>query len=165
LIPSWAKDKKIDARLINARADTVADKPSFRSAFKSRRCLIPADGFFEWQKAGSKKQPYYVTLRGGGPFAFAGLWERWHDEEGDVQSCSIVTTDANELMRPLHDRMPVILDPKDYAAWLDPAPQPKEELLAMLRPFQSEAMQAVPVSTTVNNPQNQGPRCIEPLEL
>jgi putative SOS response-associated peptidase YedK len=166
LMPSWAKDKKVGARLINARADTVADKPSFRSAFKSRRCLIPADGFYEWQKAGAKKQPYYVTLRTGGPFAFAGLWERWHggDGEGDVQSCSIVTTDANELMRPLHDRMPAILDPSDYAAWLDPTPRPKEELLALLRPFPSEAMQAVPVSTTVNNPRNQGPRCIEPLK-
>jgi putative SOS response-associated peptidase YedK len=161
LIPSWAKDKSIGAKLINARGDTVADKPTFRSAFKSRRCLIPADGFFEWQKTGSKKQPYYVTLRNGGPFAFAGLWERWHGDEGDVQSCSIVTTDANKLMRPLHDRMPVI--PKDYAAWLDQTPRPKEELLSLLRPFPNEAMQAVPVSTTVNNPRNQGPGCIEPL--
>jgi putative SOS response-associated peptidase YedK len=163
LIPSWAKDKKIGARLINARADGVADKPSFRSAFKSRRCLIPADGFFEWQKAGSKKQPYYVTLLDGGPFAFAGLWERWHGDEGDIQSCSIVTTDANELLRPLHDRMPVILDPKDFAAWLDQNPGPREEPLALLKPFPSEAMQAVPVSTTVINPRNQGPACIEPL--
>jgi putative SOS response-associated peptidase YedK len=142
----------------------VADKPSFRSAFKSRRCLIPADGFFEWQKAGSKKQPYYVTLRDGGPFAFAGLWERWHGDEGDVQSCTIVTTHANELMRPLHDRMPVIPDPKDYTVWLDQAPRPKEELLALLRAFPSAAMKEVPVSTTVNNPRNQGPSCIEPLK-
>jgi putative SOS response-associated peptidase YedK len=156
-IRSWAKDKKIGARLINARADGVADKPSFRSAFKSRRCLIPADGFFEWQKTGCKKQPYYITLRDGGPFAFAGLWERWHGAEGDVRSCSMVTTDANELMRPLHDRMPAILDPKDYAAWLDQMPRPKEQLLALLRAFPSEEMRAVPVSTTVNNPRNQGP--------
>jgi putative SOS response-associated peptidase YedK len=163
LIPSWAKDKKIGARLINARADTVADKPSFRSAFKSRRCLIPADGFFEWKKTGNKKQPYYVTLRDGGPFAFVGLWERWHGEEGDVQSCSIATTDANELMRPLHDRMPVILDPKDYAAWLDQTPRPNEELLALLRAFPSEAMRAGPVSTLVNSPRNQGPARIAPV--
>jgi putative SOS response-associated peptidase YedK len=108
--------QEVGAWFIDARADTVADKPSFRSAFKSRRCLIPADGFCEWQKAGSKKQPFYVTLRDSGPFAFAGLWERWHGDEGDIQSCSIATTDANELMRPLHDRMPVILDPKDCAA-------------------------------------------------
>jgi putative SOS response-associated peptidase YedK len=99
-----------------------------------------------------------------GTLAFAALWERWHGEEGDVQSCSIVTTDANELMRPLHDRMPVILDPKDYATWLGQTPRPKEELLALMRAFPSEAMQAVPVSTTVNSPRNQGPRCIEPLE-
>jgi putative SOS response-associated peptidase YedK len=98
----------------------------------------------------------------GGPFAFAGLWERWHGEEGDVQSCSIVTTHANELMRPLHDRMPVILDPEDYAAWLDQTRRPKEELLGLLRAFPSEAMKVVPVSTTVNNPRNQGPSCIEP---
>jgi putative SOS response-associated peptidase YedK len=142
----------------------VADKPSFRSAFKSRRCLIAADGFFEWKKLGAKKQPYYVTLRDGGPFAFAGLWERWHGADGDIQSCSIVTNAANELMRPLHDRMPVILDLTAYAAWLDPTPRPKEELLALLRPFPSEAMQALPVSTLVNNPRNQGPGCIEPLE-
>jgi hypothetical protein len=122
LVPSWAKDAKIGYKLINARADIVADKPSFRSAFKSRRCLIPADGFFEWQKTGGKqKQPFHITLRDGGPFAFAGLWERWYGEDGDVQSCSIVTTDAIELMRLLPDRMPVILDLKDYAAWLDQA--------------------------------------------
>jgi putative SOS response-associated peptidase YedK len=111
----------------------------------------------------SKKQPYYVTLRDGSPFAFAGLWERWHGEEGGFQSCSIVTTDANELMRPLHDRMPVILDAKDYAAWLDQSPRPKEELLALLRAFPSEVMKAVPVSTTVNIPRNQGLACIEAL--
>jgi putative SOS response-associated peptidase YedK len=164
LIPSWAKDKSIGYKLINARADTVAGKPSFRSAFKNRRCLIPADGFFEWKKLGAKKQPSFVTLRDGGPFAFAGLWERWHGSDGDIQSCSSVTTDANELMRPLHDRMPVILDPSDYAAWLDQAPRPKVELLPLLKPFPSDALQAVPVSTMVNSPRNQGPRCIEPLE-
>jgi putative SOS response-associated peptidase YedK len=165
LIPSWAKDQKIGYRLINARADGVADKPSFRSAFKSRRCLVAADGFYEWQKTATKqKQPYYITLRDGGPFAFAGLWERWHGGDGDIQSCTIVTTDANELMRPLHDRMPVILDAKDYAMWLDPTPRPKEELLSLLKPFPSDAMQAVPVSTTVNNPKNQGPQCIAPLK-
>ena len=127
-----------------------------------RRIALPARPLL-YQKTGAKKQPYYVTLRDGGTFAFAGLWERWHGEEGDVQSCSIVTTNANELMRPLHDRMPVILDPKDYAAWLDQTPRLKEELLSLLRAFPSEAMQAIPVSTLVNNPRNQGPGCIEPL--
>jgi putative SOS response-associated peptidase YedK len=154
LIPSWAKDQRVGTELINARAETVADKPSFRSPFKSRRCLIRADGFYEWRKAGSQKQPYHITLRNKGPFAFAGLWERWHGDEGDIWSCSIITIEANELMLPLHDRMPVILPTKYYATWLDPAPRSKEDLLSLLKPFPSEAMPAVPVSTTVNNPRN-----------
>src|SRR5258708_32718983 len=120
LIPSWAKDSKIGNSLINARADTVAEKPAFRSAFKRRRCLIPADGFYEWKTGEKVKQPYYIHLKDGQPFAFAGLWEQWEPPEGEsVRSCAIITTDANDLMRPLHHRMPVILDPKHYATWLD----------------------------------------------
>ena len=151
LIPSWAKDKSIGAKLINARAETVAEKPAFRSAFKHRRCLIPADGFFEWKKEGGRKEPHYITLRDGGLFAFAGLWEEWHPEDGEaVRSCTIITTGANELVRPLHDRMPVILDPGDYADWLDVNPRTKEQLLSLLRPFPSEKMRTYPQDCLVN---------------
>jgi putative SOS response-associated peptidase YedK len=118
LIPSWSKDPGVGNRLINARVETVAEKPSFRAAFKHRRCLILADGFFEWVQRDGKKQPYYITLRDGNPFAMAGLWEEWHNEDGEViESCTIITTEANDFMRPLHSRMPVILDPENYAAW------------------------------------------------
>src|SRR5262249_41276153 len=147
LIPSWAKDKKIGARLINARAETVAEKPAFRSAFKHRRCLIPADGFFEWKNEGGRKQPYYITLQDGGLFALAGLWEEWHSGAGEVMpSCTIITTEANEVVRPLHERMPVILEVTGYADWLDPTAKSKEALLSLLRPFPAERMRAYPVS-------------------
>jgi putative SOS response-associated peptidase YedK len=166
LIPSWAKEKSIGAKLINARAETAAEKPGFRSAFKHRRCLIPSDGLFEWKKEDGQKQPYYITLRDQSLFAYAGLWEEWKREDSDepIQTCTILTTEANELIRPLHDRMPVILDPKDYAAWLDPTPRPNTTLLSLLRPFPSEAMQAYLVSSTVNNARNQGQSCIERAE-
>src|SRR5262245_29450802 len=120
LIPSWAKDNKLSASLINARADSVATKPSFRTAFKRRRCLILADGFYEWRKGNAPKQPFHIHRRDGEPFAFAGLWEIWGGEQPALESCTIITTDANEVIRPLHDRMPVILDQRDYARWLDP---------------------------------------------
>jgi putative SOS response-associated peptidase YedK len=163
LIPSWAKDMKIGNQLINARADTVATKPSFRSAFKSRRCLIPADGFYEWQKTDDGKQPVYIRMKDKEPFAFAGLWEWWRPEEGEpVQSCAIITTDANELMAPIHNRMPVILSPEDYATWLNAAPT-TELLLPLLKPFSADQMEAYPVSKLVNNPRNQGEQLIEPV--
>jgi putative SOS response-associated peptidase YedK len=122
LIPSWATDPAIGNKLLNARAETVAEKPSFRSAFKRRRCLIPASGFYEWQQTGARrKQPYFIRPRDGGLFAFAGLWEEWHDPRGEVvETCTILTTGENDVMRPLHDRMPVILDPISDALWLDP---------------------------------------------
>jgi putative SOS response-associated peptidase YedK len=164
LIPSWAKEKSIGAKLINARAETVAEKPSFRSAFKHRRCLIVTDGYYEWKKEGARKQPYYITLEEVGLFAYAGLWEKWKTEEGEISSCTIVTTEANELMRPIHDRMPAILDPKDYVEWLDPTPRPKEALLSLIRPYKPEAMRAYPVSTVVNNARNNSPSCLEELE-
>jgi putative SOS response-associated peptidase YedK len=128
LIPSWAEDPKIGYRMIIARSETAADKPAFRHAFRRKRCLIAADGFYEWQKTGAKtKQQFYIHRRDGKPFAFAGLWEVWSKGEEPVESCTILTTEANDLMRPLHDRMPVILDAKDYDRWLDPAQQdPKE---------------------------------------
>jgi putative SOS response-associated peptidase YedK len=162
LVPSWADDPAIGNRLINARSDTAASKPSFRSAFKHRRCLVLADGFYEWQKLGSKKQPHYFRLRDGKPFAFAGLWERWEKLGPPVESCTILTTEANDVLRPVHERMPVILDPKDYNLWLDPSPQKPEALQALLRPYPAAEMNGYPVSPLVNNPRNDSPRCIEP---
>lgn len=163
LIPSWAKDPQIGARLINARAETVAEKPSFRSAFRHRRCLVVADGFYEWQRQERKKQPYYFRFQNEQPFAFAGLWERWRSPDGEeIQSCTILTTEANDVLRPIHDRMPVILDSKDYDLWLDPAVQ-KPELLQLLRPYKSEEMTSYAVSTRVNNPTNNAPECINSL--
>lgn len=165
LIPSWSKDPTIGARMINARAETVAEKPSFRTAFKRRRCLIVADGFYEWQKTGSKKQPYYFHLDQHHPFGFAGLWEHWQSPEGDqIQSCTILTTAANDTMRPIHDRMPVILHPQDYDLWLDPTVQSTDGLYSLLRPYPDVEMHHYPVSTKVNRPQNDSSECIVPLE-
>lgn len=166
LIPSWAKDPAIGARLINARAETAGEKPSFRAAFRQRRCLVVADGFYEWQRQERKKQPFYFRLQDGRPFAFAGLWERWEapDDGEAIESCTILTTEAVELLQPIHDRMPVILDPKDYNLWLDPAVQKPEQLQQLLCPYRSEAMIAYPVSTQVNKPNNNSPECITELE-
>ncbi len=163
LVPSWADDPTIGNRMINARAETVASKPSFRGAFKSRRCLIVADGFYEWQKRGAAKQPYYIRLRDGGPFGFAGLWERWHREGQTIESCTIITTEANELMRPLHDRMPVIVPRSQYAAWLDPKTTGGEAIQKLLQPYPTDEMTAYPVSTVVNNPRNETAQCVAPL--
>jgi putative SOS response-associated peptidase YedK len=163
LIPSWANDPGIGNRMLNARSETAADKPSFRSALRKRRCLIAASGFFEWQKAGAKKQPYYVRSRDGGPLAFAGLWERWDKGEGPVESCTILTNEANGLMRPLHDRMPVILDARDFDRWLDPATQDADEVAPLLVPCPEDVLTAYPVSTWVNSPRNQGPKCVEAI--
>lgn len=163
LIPFWAKDPGLGARLINARSETVADKPAFRAAFRRRRCLVPADGFYEWQRQNGK-QPYFIRLRSGRPFAFAGLWERWKDSEGSViESCTLLTTRPNELVRPLHNRMPVILDPHTYALWLDPEAQDVDVLRRLLAPYPSGEMDAYPVSRYVNSPRNEGPDCIVPL--
>jgi putative SOS response-associated peptidase YedK len=161
LIPSWARDARIGNSLINARAETVADKPAFRAAFRSRRCLIPTTGFFEWMATGGKKkQPLHIRMSDGRPFALAGLWERWPGAGGEpVESCAILTTTANELMRPVHDRMPVILAPEDYATWLDPT-TPPDALHALLRPFPPDRMTAVPVGNYVSNPRNEGPQCL-----
>ena len=162
LIPPWADDPAIGNRLINARAETVDDKPSFRSALRCRRCLVLADGFFEWQTSRGKKQPYYFRLRDGRPFAFAGLWERWsRGGHGAVESCTLVTTEANELVRPMHDRMPVILPPDACGAWLDPAVQRPGELQPLLRPYRAEEMTAYPVSVRVNSPRNDDAGCVE----
>jgi putative SOS response-associated peptidase YedK len=161
LVPSWAKDLAIGARMINARSETVTEKPSFRSAFKKRRCLIAADGFYEWQKEQGKKQPFYFRLENGQPFGLAGLWEQWQAPEGDVwQTCTILTTDANSLLSQVHDRMPVMLHPEDYDRWLDPQNQSTEALQSLLRPYEAEAMVAYAVSPIVNSPTHDQPDCI-----
>lgn len=167
LIPSWAKDPKMGARLINARAETVAEKPAFRSAFRQRRCLVLADGFYEWQQQEDKKQkqPFYIRLSDRHPFAFAGLWEHWEDATGEeIESCTLLTTEPNELMCPIHNRMPVILDPKDYDLWLDLEVKKSELLQPLLRPYPSEEMTAYPVSKAVNKPSNDSTECIESIE-
>jgi putative SOS response-associated peptidase YedK len=162
LIPSWAKDPAIGNRMINARAETLAEKPSFRDTLKRRRCLVLADGFFEWRKDGKQKTPIYVRLRSREPFAFAGLWDMWRPAEGDeIRSCTIVTTDANGLLAPVHDRMPVILPPETYEVWLDPRPRESRDLQGLLRPYPDESMEAYPVSRLVNSPTNDRPECIE----
>jgi putative SOS response-associated peptidase YedK len=166
LIPSWAKDPSIGDRMINARAETLAEKPSFRSAFRRRRCLIPATGFFEWQQVpGQKsKQPMHIRLQSGAPFAFAGLWESWSSPDGSlVLSCTIITTQPNELMAPIHNRMPVILPAAAYDAWLDPGEPPASTLSALLKPYPAGEMTAYPVSTLVNSPANDLPGTIQPL--
>ena len=162
LLPFWTKDASISTRLINARSETLSDKPAFRAAFKSRRCLIPSNGFYEWMKEKGKKQPYLFKLTDGSLFAFAGLWERWESKDGvGIESCTIITTDANELVQPLHDRMPVILKNKDYALWLNP--MAKWELLQpLLIPYSSEEMNSYPVSPKVNKATYDSPEGIEP---
>src|SRR5688500_7056468 len=157
LVPRWAKDRKIGSQLINARAETAAEKPSFPDAFKRRRCLIVADGFYEWQKTGGKtKQPYYIRMKDNRPFGFAGLWERW----GELESCTILTTEPNELCAPVHNRMPVILGPADYDQWLDPNQANAAELLPLLDAYPASEMVAEPVSTHVNNVRNNDEGCI-----
>jgi putative SOS response-associated peptidase YedK len=163
LIPSWADDPEIGSRMINARSETVAEKPSFRAAFKKRRCLVPADGFYEWRKLDGGKQPHHIRVRDGRPFAFAGLWEVWRPEDGpEVRSCTILTTEANELISPIHGRMPVILPPESYELWLDPGVEERDPLTDLLRPYPAEDMEAYPVSRFVNNPSHDDPRCVEP---
>jgi len=164
LIPFWAKDPAIGNRMINARSETAAEKPAFRAAFKRRRCLVVADGFYEWQKRNGGKQPFFVYLRDRQPFGFAGLWEHWEGEDGSViESCTLLTTQPNELLRSVHNRMPVILQPEDYSLWLDPEVEDAAQLQPLLQPYAAEMMGAHPVSLFVNKPQNDDPRCIEPL--
>jgi putative SOS response-associated peptidase YedK len=164
LVPFWAKDPSIGNRLINARGETVAQKPAFRAAFRKRRCLVPADGFFEWQKTESGKQPWFIHAAGGVTLALAGLWELWDPPDGGtpLASCSIITTRANEFMRPLHDRMPVVLDSGGQDAWLDAATAP-HDLQALLAPAPEEALEAWPVSRRVNSPFNEDPSLINPI--
>ncbi len=165
LIPWWAKDVTIGNRMINARAETVATKPAFREPFEQRRCLIPADGFYEWQRLGNgRKQPFHLELTSGDPFAFAGVWDRWRDRSsGDTtESCALITTEANSTVAPIHDRMPVMLRPPEFSAWLDPAANP-EPLRELLRPIAAEQLRATAVSALVNRPENDDPFCLDPV--
>lgn len=165
LIPSWAKDIKIGSSLINARAEGIEEKPSFRAAFKRRRCLIPADGFYEWsQQSGKQKTPMFVHLKNREVFAFAGLWETWRSPEGDeIRTCTIITTEPNALIKPLHHRMAVILDKADYTVWLSDDDVPSPVLKSLLRPYAEEQMAVYEVSRMVNSPSNDGPELIEPM--
>jgi putative SOS response-associated peptidase YedK len=166
LIPKWAEDRAIGAKMINARAETLAEKPAFREAFKRRRCLIPADGFFEWQAIGKRKQAWHVRLKSGEPFAFAGLWDQWTAPDGEpVKTCTIVTTGPNELMSRFHHRMPVILHPADEAAWLDPAITAPDRLLPLLGQYPAALMEAYTVSDLVNRVANDSPQLVLPLDL
>jgi putative SOS response-associated peptidase YedK len=166
LIPYWAKDPSIGNRMINARAETLAEKPAFKSAFRHRRCLILADSFYEWkQEPGRKsKTPMRIQLKSGQPFAFAGLWERWNPPDGgEVRSCTIITSQPNDFMSAIHNRMPVILPESDYSHWLDPQAENSSELQSLLKAYPGEMMTAYPVSTLVNSPANDIPAVIQPM--
>lgn len=164
LIPHWAKEPGIGAKMINARAETAAEKPSFRTPFRRRRCLIAADGYYEWRGEGGKKQPYYIHMKHRGPFAFAGLWEHWTGPDGsEVETCAILTVDANALLRPVHHRMPVILEPPAFDPWLEPSQQERARLQPLLAPYAGEGLAFFPVSTHVNRPAHDDPACIAPL--
>ena len=166
LIPSWAKDASGAARMINARSETAATKPAFRDALKSCRCLIPADGFYEWARTGKGKRPYCFEVNGGELFAFAGIWDRWKDSSGKlVETCSILTTTPNAVTSPVHDRMPVILDPDGYALWLDPGMQNVAAASELLKPYDARLMRCYPVSTRINHAANDDEACSAPVEL
>jgi putative SOS response-associated peptidase YedK len=161
LIPGWAMEEKTPYHMINARAETLAEKPAFRTAYRHRRCLIPVSGFYEWQAKGKQKQPYAIGMKDGGIFSLAGLWEHWEGLQGKiVESCTIIVTDANKLLAPIHERMPLIIAVENYARWLDPDIQDPDRLRTLLRPFPAGRMQAHTVSQHVNNPENDNPECI-----
>jgi putative SOS response-associated peptidase YedK len=165
LIPSWAKDSSVGASMINARGETAAAKPVFRDAVKSRRCLIPADGFYEWKRDGKTKQPYCFEVNEGELFAFAGLWERWKDPSGNwIKTCSILTTTPNAVTASIHDRMPVILDPDCYELWLDPGMTNAAAASDLLKPFDAQQMRCFPVSSRVNSATNDDEECSAPVE-
>ena len=164
LVPYWAADPTVGNRMINARGETAADKPAFRSSLRRKRCLVPADGFFEWRRTPAGKQPYLIGLAGGAPFAFAGLWDRWVPHDGEpIESFTILTTRPNELAAALHDRMPVILPRRHHGLWLDPGERRPERLTPLLEPYPADEMAAFPVSVTVNKPANDSPECVAPL--
>jgi len=166
LIPVWAKEASIGNKLINARGETVAEKPSFKSSFKKKRCLVPASGFYEWKTEGKGKQPYFIHRKDGKPFAFAGLWSSWKDRESGetIDSFNLITTSPNEVLQPIHDRMPVILAREDFQVWLDPKVEDTERLQALIKPAPPEPFEAYPVSRAVNSPRDDRADLIRPLE-
>jgi putative SOS response-associated peptidase YedK len=162
LIPSWAADASIGSRLINGRSETVLEKPAFRDSFQTRRCLIPADGFYEWKKSGKERQPFHFGMKDGCLFAFAGIWDRWKSPGGHVlESCSVLTTTHNGVLDGVHDRMPVILPQRHYQTWLTAPSTEAKRLADLLVPYDASAMHRYPVSSLVNNPQNEVPECAE----
>lgn len=164
LIPFWARDPEIGNRLINARVETLSEKPAFKHSLVRRRCLIPADGFYEWRKDGNRRTPIYIRRRGGELFAFAGLWDEWQSPDGSpVRTCTIITTEPNALIAPIHNRMPAILRPEQEAIWLDPAIKDPARILSLLAPYPAEELEAYPVSTHVNNPSHDDALCIQPI--
>lgn len=171
LIPSWSKDEKTHYSMINARAETVDNKPAFRAAFKKRRCLIPVSGFYEWQPRDHYKQPYVITMKKQNGehavlFSLAGLWEHWESKDGKlIESCTILVTNANAVLKPIHDRMPVILNPENYNAWLDPENHDTTGLKALLKAYPASSMMAYPVSRRMNDPSHDEADCIQPVEL
>ena len=165
LVPSWAKDARVGSRMINARAETLAERPAFRAAFARRRCLVLADGFYEWRRMGNSRIPMRIVMKSGEPFAFAGLWDSWRDPEGEmVRSCTIITTEPNELLRPIHDRMPAILSRDAEPLWLDDDLQAPGLLGTVLSPYPADLMEAYRVSNLVNRPSNDGPEVVLPEE-
>ena len=162
LVPHWSKESKTKYSTINARIETVAEKPTYRTPFKSKRCLIPADGFYEWKIINSHKIPHYIRMRKGGVFAFAGIWDRWEDEGQILDSCSIIVMPANEVMKPLHERMPVIIAPAHYDLWLDQRITEKDEIMGYLNSAPSSSLKFYPVSPWVNSPKHDDERCIQP---
>ena len=164
LIPAWSKGPDSRFSMINARAETVLEKPAYRDAFRRRRCLIPADGFYEWQKVAGGKQPWYFVMADERPFSFAALWELWNGPRGEILSCAIIVGPANDLVKPVHDRMPVIVDEADYGAWLDVDAFPAEAALTILRPYPAGRMKTYKVGKRVNRPENDDPDCLAPLQ-
>ena len=165
LIPSWAQDKSIGSKMINARSETVTEKPAFRQAIRYRRCLVPSSGFYEWLTEGKEKQPWYIHLKDGSPMVFAGLWETWKSAEGEVvESCTILTTASNRLVAPLHDRMPVILHPDEYRTWLERTTTDPTGLKKMFQPYPADLMEMWPVSSAVNKVGNDSADLVLPVE-
>ena len=164
LIPHWAKDSKIGSRLINARVETVTEKPSFRNLIKQKRCLVIADGYYEWQSQKGRKQPYYFQVGEHQPFAFAGLWDTWRSPDGEIISCTLLTTDASAEVSPVHHRMPVIVPPQAYSQWLDPNITDPEAVLPLLNSDIYQSLSSYPVSAVVNNPTKDSAECVQPVE-
>lgn len=164
LVPSWSNDPLIGFQMINARAETLSQKPSFKNSFKKHRCIIPCSGFYEWKKVDKKtKVPYFIRLRNGTPFALAGLWDRWNKDGGYLTTFTIITTTPNNIIEPIHDRMPVILKSENHDMWINPDITDTENISDFLKPYPSEEMELYEISTFVNNPKNDSPECIEPI--